>query len=147
MPELPDVTVDASEEVALVGAELRRSGHARPREARRRVDRPELREGDVGHPLADALDRLGDGAIRGGSLRTRIEQREGLIEAPRPNEVVDLRPHRSDRFDTLRPNRDAVTIPQRSPSSSSRVFGQLFFRRRESERSARSLPPVWQRAQ
>ena len=36
---------------------------------------------------------------------------------------------------------------RRFASSSSRVFGQSPCMRRESERSARSLPPVWQRAQ
>jgi hypothetical protein len=35
----------------------------------------------------------------------------------------------------------------RNSSRSSNVFGQSFFSRSERERSARSLPPVWQRGQ
>lgn len=72
------------------------------------------------------------------SVEERWRQHAGALEL-----VLELEKARSDRDARLQPTAHA----RPSASASSIVRGQSDLSSRESERSASSLPPVWQRGQ
>ena len=103
---------------------------------------------DVPEDPPKALEMVADPGRRprGGrahGARHLPARREGRRRADRRPADPAPRHPRADRLDAAQPARVAPA----GQSSSSMCFGQLLLSRRDSARSARTLPPVWQRAQ